>query len=136
MHLSSKPWVFIMVVLVVLVTSVNQIATNGFNLSVVFEQWMLEQSMTQHAMFLCELVYQLIYLLPMASLLCMYLLTTDRPGMVGFQDKFKVAGYVILMILGLLFVAYPLALGNFLLSILLFLGAIGLGFFLKRLKIC
>ena len=136
MHLSSKPWVYFMVVLLVLVTSVNQRATNGFNLSLVFDQWMLEQSMSQHMRLLWELTYQLIYLLPMMLLLFIYLLTSDRPCMHGFQATFKFAAYVILMSLGFLLVAYPYALGNFLLSILLFLGAIGLGFFLNRLKIC
>jgi hypothetical protein len=136
MHLNSKPWVYIIVNLVVLVISVYQKTTDGFNLSFVFEQWLLEQSLSQQVILTYQLAYQLIYLLPMILLFFAYMLISNRDGCDRYQRVLKQAGCLILLSMGILFVGYPQGLGDFFLSCAIFLSAIGLAFFLKRLKLC
>ena len=134
-HLNSTPWVYVIVVLVVLVISVLQKTASGFNLSFVFEQWLLEQSLSQQGMLTYQLAYQLIYLLPMILLLFICMLMSNRAGYVRFQLALKQAGCLILLSMGILFVGYPQGLGDFFLSCAIFLISVGLAFFLKRLSI-
>lgn len=129
--LSAFTWIFTATALAVFVLHIYQ-QTCAFNLSLVLEQWLTDQSISPAARHFYQIVYQLFYVLPLIMLLLFFLLFGRHHWMVRYQQTLKVAAYLILISIGIILLAYPIWLANFWISAIVFFGAIGAGWGWRR----
>ena len=102
------------------------------NLSLVFDQWLTGQSLCQARHLFYQVAYQFVYLLPLSILLLSYWGYSHRPGIRSRQPSFKISPYIILVGIGVIMVAYPSLLASVLLSIVMLLGSIIIGWLVAR----
>lgn len=102
------------------------------NWAYIFEQWLHKQhiSLGQKAWY--QMVYQFMYLVPLAIIFKLYLMLSKAKFMSRLSHKLKITGLLFLMAIGLLLIIYPLALANLALSLFMIVALAICGLFLSK----
>ena len=116
LSLRDGPVYFLLIIATVFAVQAYQ-QTCVFNIAPALEQWLAEQSFssTKHLAYI--LMYQLIYLLPLAVFLLCYLLYKRKKHIALHQPLWKHTASLILISIGLILVFYPRGLASLTASI-------------------
>jgi hypothetical protein len=126
-------FIFGVIMATILAVQIGQ-QTCQFNISFIFEQWLINQSLSEGRHFAYQLYYLMVYLLPLMLVLLFYLLLGQSPRIVASQKMLQKAAYVMLISLAILLVVYPAWLGDLTVSIVVFFLSLVIGWFLTRNK--
>ena len=132
-RVSTKPGILVFVVLILTVFAVQTYQqTCIFNVGLVLEQWLAEQTLSPVRYHLYHVIYQLIYLLPLAFLLIFTLIYGRHQRMVGYQKMLKIAACLILLSIGTILIVYPQVLSSLWISFVVLLVSICVGWVVGR----
>jgi hypothetical protein len=94
------------------------------NWSYLFEQWLHNQALTKTQSGLYELVYQMLYLLPLSITLIVYSILIQRDRFAHLKARLSALGLFIMIAIGLLLLVYPYILSSFILSFVILIGLV------------
>lgn len=106
--------------------------TCEFNLSLVFEQWLIEQTSSHLKQAVYLFLYQIFYILPFGLVTGLYFILNRFPWMTRAQVVLKFAAYLILISIGIILLIYPQLLAHLWVSIIVLLGSIIIGWVVER----
>ena len=124
-------WIFPVIMLLVFTLHIYQ-QTCAFNLALVFDQWLIEQPIAPITRHFYLIIYQIFYLLPLVSLLLLFLFTVRSDKFRRYQSTLNASAYLILSCIGIILLAYPAWLANSWISTIVFFGSIGAGWGWRR----
>lgn len=119
----SPSGLFILSFLLALMIQTYQ-QTCVMNWSYLFEQWLNNQALTKTQSGLYELVYQLLYLLPLSITLIVYCILIQKDKLAHLKTQFSAFGLFSLIAVGLILVIYPYVLSSFIVSLVILIGLV------------
>jgi len=102
------------------------------NMGMVFEQWLVEQTVSSTRQFLYELYYQAFYLLPLVVFLSVYFLMSRYLRLASLHRMLQMAACFIFLMIGVLLVAYSPFMASLAVSMIVLLAALLMGWFAIR----
>ncbi len=115
---------------VIAVQTAQQTCT--FNMALIYEQWMEEQTFSSVLKETYIILYQLFYLLPLVIVLLLFLWSKRFKRVIACQRMLQIAGYAILLTIGLLLIIYPKWLANVFVSAAVLILSLVIGRRLSR----
>ncbi len=106
--------------------------TCGVNVGLVFQQWLADQAASSSQQLLYQAAYHVVYLLPLFSLLFIYILSSRHHRLARYDRRLKIAAYLILLVTGCLLIFYPQLFSNIAFSFILLVAAVAFGSFYTR----
>ncbi len=125
---------FLILLLTVFSLALYQYACS-FNISLVFLQWINEQSATVTFTWLYLLLYQAIYILPLIFGLGSYIMVFNSSRFVTYQTTFKICGALSLAFIAIILIFCPILVSSTLASIVVFLISILAGWLVTKRRI-
>lgn len=129
--MSAGPLFFSLIIMTVFAVQIYQ-QTCVFNVALILEQWLAEQSYSPAKHLVYILMYQFIYLLPLAIFLVWYLLRKNKKRIGSDRTTLKDAACFILMSIGAILVIYPFGLASLATSIAVLMMALLGGWMLAK----
>lgn len=105
-----------------------------FNIDLVFEQWLNQQVLSTTRQWIYQFYYLTVYLSPLLIIILFYGFWGDSKRVLAWQPCLQKTAYLMLIAIGVLLISYPVGLSNLMLSIVVFVLAIGIGKLLTRNK--
>ena len=105
-----------------------------FNVALIFEQWLTEQTFSPARQLFFQAIYQVVYLLPLSLILLLFLIFGRQQRATSYQDMLKISAKLILVSIGILLVVYPSLIANLSISIVVLLVSIGVGLYFRYKK--
>jgi glutaredoxin len=106
--------------------------TCPLNFALVFEQWITEQNLSLIRRFFYQLLYQIMYFLPMMMLFLTIFLLGRHRRYISFHKKVVFMSRLILASIGIILLIYPLLMANLWASIFVLIGSVLVGWLLER----
>lgn len=113
-----------------LITTIYQ-QTCVMNWSTIFEQWLGDQNLTRQQENLYQLIYQVVYILPLLLILLVYFILLKFERFAALQTKLATIGLLFLLAIAVSLIVYPFALSYFGLSLVLLFILMVIGCFLN-----
>jgi hypothetical protein len=116
--LSSAPMLFAWVFCFAFLTQTYQ-QTCVMNWSYIFQQWLATQSLSSGQKTVLQVIYQIIYIMPLVLILCGYVLLQPWKRLLAIKPHLETSGLLFILVISLFLVIRPMALANYLLSFVL-----------------
>ncbi len=125
---------FITLIFTVIIVELFQ-QTCVFNISLVIEQWLLEQSLSPFSRVFYQFYYQVLYLLPLMMILVFFMIFGRKKFFKKHMQKLEISAGLILSSIAIILIFYPALLSNFFISIAVLAISLIAGWLLPRGKI-
>ena len=122
---------FITLIFAVVIVEVFQ-QTCIFNISLVIEQWLLEQSLSPFSRLFYQLFYQFLYLLPAMMVLLFFLIYGRKQFFNRHMQKLKIIASIVLICMAIILIFYPLLLSNAIICIAVLALSLLSGMYLSK----
>lgn len=124
-------WVFVLVILTSIVVQIYQ-QTCKLNLGLFFDQWLAQQTISSVRYLFYQVIYQLIYILPLLLVLMVHFIFNGSNWVARHQQALKIASSLILASVGIILLASPAWLVYSWVSIIVLIGSIIVGWLVER----
>ena len=98
-----------------------------FNMALVWNQWLMEQAFSPLLRYVYQMLYQIVYLLPLSLWLLIYLKGIPRYRKASFWQVLTIVSRVILVSIAIILLVFPSGLANAWLSFGVLVGGIIMG---------
>jgi hypothetical protein len=102
------------------------------NWSLIFEQWLYNQQVSNAKIGLYELAYQCMYLSPLLLILFLFVLLIQGNRLIKFKPKLNYIGLLYILVISLFLLLYPMALSKPVLSVIVVFGVYISGLILSK----